>query len=123
MNTIANLKTLNLESAEGSVNAIVMGLNIRDLASADSFIMEACEKFKMQRMCSPPDTSVLLITIVTEMPASQFARKWHEIAKNDPILAFFMTAMQTADVVRGTTVGETLETVSLIEREVGPDGV
>jgi hypothetical protein len=114
MNSIANLKTLHLQSAEGPVNAIVMGLNIRDLETADAFISEAAEKFKLQRMCSPPDMSVLLITVVTEMPAAKFALRWHENETRDPILAFFMSRMKTADVVCGTTVGETLETVSLV---------
>jgi len=69
MNTIANLKTLNLQSSEGPVAAIVIGLNIPDVQAADSFVQEVAEKFKVQRMCSPPTTSVLLITVVTEMPA------------------------------------------------------
>jgi uncharacterized lipoprotein YajG len=51
-NTIANLKTMALQSSDGPVTAIVMGLNIPDQQSADAFIKEVAEKFKVQRMCS-----------------------------------------------------------------------
>lgn len=113
-NTIANLKTMPLESQEGPVTAIVMGLNIRDQQSADAFILEVAEKFKVQRMCSSPDTSVLLITLVSETPASRFVKRWRQIAADDKVLGFFMSQMRKADVVRGTVAGQTLETVSLL---------
>jgi len=114
INTIANLKTESLQSQDGPVTAIVMGLNIRDPDSADAFIQEVVEKFKVQRMCSSTNTSVLLITLVSDMPASRFVKRWRQIAVEDKVLGFFMSRMHTADVVRGTTVGQTLETVSLL---------
>ncbi len=113
-NTIANLKTMALESTNGPVTAIVMGLNIRDPQSADAFTQEVAEKFKVQRMCSSPDTGVMLITIVSEMPASHFVKRWRQLAADDKILGFFMSQMRKADVVRGTVAGQTLETVSLL---------
>lgn len=113
-NTIANLKTMALQSSNGPVTAIVMGLNIPDQQSADAFIQQAAEKFKVQRMCSSPDTSVMLITIITEMPASHFVKRWRKIAADDKILGFFMSQMHKADVLRGTVAGQTLENVSLL---------
>jgi hypothetical protein len=114
MNTIANLKTMHLRSADGPVTAIVMGLNIRDTQSADVFIQEVAEKFKAQRMCSPPDTSVMLITLVSEMPAWRFAERWRQLAAEDKVLSFFMSQMRKADLSRGTVIGQALESVSLI---------
>jgi hypothetical protein len=114
MNTIANLKTMNLQSADGPVTAIVMGLNIRDPQAADAFIQEVAEKFKAQRMCSPPDTSMMLVTIVSEMPVVHFVKRWRQLATADKILSFFMSQMQKADVLRGVIAGETLEIASLI---------
>jgi len=115
MNTIASLKTMVLQTDDGRpVSAIVMGLNIPDVQTADAFIQEAAEKFKLQRMSSPPDTSVMLVTIVTEMPVKLFVGRWRELAASDGILGLFMSKMQKADVVRGTVVGQTLETASLI---------
>src|SRR5215510_9380388 len=114
MNTIANLKTLNLQSADGPVTAIVMGLNIRDPQTADAFIEDVAEKFKAQRMCSPPDTSMMLITIVSEIPLVHFVERWRQLGTADKILSFFMSRMRQADVLRGVVAGETLETASLI---------
>jgi hypothetical protein len=114
MNTIANLKTMNLQSADDPVYAIVMGLNIREPESAEAFVQEVAEKFKAQRMCSPTDTSVMLITIIGELPLSCFVDRWRALVAEDKILNFFMSQMRKADVLRGTAAGQTLETVSLI---------
>ncbi len=113
-NTIANLKTMALQSPDGPVTAIVMGLNIPDLPGADAFIQEVAEKFKVQRMCSSPDTSVMLITIVGELPASHFVQRWRQLAADDKVLGHFMSQMRKSDVLRGTVAGQTLETVSLL---------
>ena len=114
MNSIVNLKTVNTDSPGGAIPVIVMGLNIDDLDSADEFILEAAEKFKLQRMCSPPTTSAMLITVVTAMPIARFVSRWRRISSEDEILGFFMSQMRKADVMRGTTVGVALETASLI---------
>ena len=107
-NTIANLKTVPLQSPTGPVTAILMGLNIPDPETADAFVKEVAEKFKAQRMCSPPDTSVMLVTIIGEMPAGRFVERWRQLAADDNALGFFMSRMQKADVLRGTTVGQDL---------------
>ena len=113
-NTIVNLKTEQYQSQGGPVTGIVMGLDIHDQDRTDVFIQEVVEKFKAQRMCSPPDTSVLLITLVSDMPASRFVKRWRQLAADDKVLGFFMSQMHKADVVRGKVVGQTLETVSLL---------
>jgi hypothetical protein len=113
-NTIVNLKTEALQSKDGPVTAIVMGLDMPDQDNADAFIQQVVEKFKVQRMCSSPDTSVLLITLVSDMPASRFVKRWRQLAADDKVLGFFMSQMRIADVVRGKVVGQTLETVSLL---------
>jgi hypothetical protein len=114
MNSIANLKIVNAESPEGPVPVIVMGLNIGDEERADEFVHEVVEKFKAQRMCSPPTTAAMLITIITAMPLKRFVDRWNELARNDKILGFFMSQMRMADVLRGTTAGVTLEQASLV---------
>lgn len=114
MNSIANLKTVNAQSPEGPVPVIVMGLNIGDETQADEFVREVAEKFKVQRMCSPPTTTVMLITIMSSMPLKRFVDRWNELAREDKILGFFMRQMRKADVLRGTTAGVTLEQASLV---------
>lgn len=114
MNTIVNLKTVNLQSPDGPVTAIVMGLEIPEPQSADAFIREVAEKFKAQRMCSPPDTSIMVVTIVSEMPVSSFVSRWRQLEADDKVLEAFMSKMRRADVLRGTVAGQALETVSLL---------
>jgi len=115
MNTIAILKTMNLQYDDGRpVSQIVIGLNIREPQTAEAFIQEVAEKFKLQRMCSPPDTTLMLVTVVSEMPVLRFVERWRQLAAADQILNFFMSQMEKADVLRGVVAGETLETASLI---------
>ncbi|HZZ45072.1 MAG TPA: hypothetical protein VFE58_19200 [Tepidisphaeraceae bacterium] len=114
MNSIVNLKTVNAQSPDGPVPVIVMGLNIGDETQADDFVYEVAEKFKAQRMCSPPTTAAMLITIVSTMPLKRFVDRWNELAREDKILGFFMGQMRKADVLRGTTAGATLEQASLV---------
>ena len=121
MNSIANLKTVNAQSVDGPVPVIVMGVNIGDESRADEFVGEVAEKFKAQRMCSPPTTADMLITIVSAMPLKRFVDRWQALAREDRILGFFMSQMRQADVVRGTTDGEMLEQASLVTRTPAGD--
>lgn len=113
-NTIANLKTVNVQSPSGPVTAILIGVNIPDLQTAEAFVSEVAQKFKMQRMLSPPETSGLLVTIIGEMTAARFAEKWRELAASDQALAVFMSQMRVADVMRGSPSGQPLEKASLL---------
>ena len=115
MNSIFNLQTVALQSDDGRQGtAIMLGLNIGDPSTADTFVQVVVEKFKAQRMSSPPDTSMMLVTIVGEMPAPRFAARWQQLAAADPILKFFMSQMTKAEVLRGTPTGQTKEAISLI---------
>jgi hypothetical protein len=114
MNAITELKTLNLDSSDGPVAAIIMGLKIADLENADLFLLDVAEKLKRQRTASPRETNFLLVTIVGEMTAAQFAKQWLQLAAKDQALGSIMSSMRKAEVLRGTVAGQTLETVSLL---------
>ena len=112
-NSIHNLATKQFTNDSGEFPAIVMGLNILDMASADTFLDQVIEKFKNQRMCSPPHTANMTITIVGDMTAKEFCALWLRRSGNDPILKHFMSLMVLADVlhIRGR---ELLDRASLI---------
>lgn len=112
-NRIQKLYTTPLESANGTVLAIMMALDVFDLERTDEFIQSAIEKFKAQRMCSPPETSVLLVTIVGAMSAEDFAQRWKAIASTDKVFHHFMSQLETAEVLHGTSAGQVLDTASL----------
>jgi hypothetical protein len=60
----------------GDFPAIVMGLNIFDEETAESFLDHVIEQFKSQRMCSPPTTAHMTITVAGNMSAERFRDVW-----------------------------------------------
>jgi hypothetical protein len=98
-NSIHNLDTKWFQNDTGEFPAIVMGLNIPDEETADSFLDHVVEQFKIQRMCSPPATANMTITIAGNMTALQFCEMWTRRSADDPILQAFMSMMVLADVL------------------------
>jgi hypothetical protein len=113
-NRIADVKPVQLQSDGGPFHAIMMALDVNEPDQADDFIREVSQRFKVQRMNSPPDTAALLITIIGDLPASTFAQGWERLRGGDEILNAFMSQMRKADVIRGTRAGQVLESVSLL---------
>jgi hypothetical protein len=114
-NSIHNLDTKWFENESGEFPAIVMGLNVQDRQTLDSFLGHVVEQFKNQRMCSPPATANMTITIAGEMTAEEFRTAWVSRVSQDPILKHFMSMMVLADVlhIRGR---ELLDRASLISQ-------
>jgi hypothetical protein len=90
-----------------------MGLNILDEETAGAFLDQVIGQFKNQRMCSPPTTAHMTITIAGNMSAERFRDLWAQRSAGDPILKQFMSMMVHADVlhIRGR---ELLDRASLI---------
>jgi len=112
-NSIHNLDTKWFRNDRGEFPAIVMGLDILDEETAESFLDCVIDKFKSQRMCSPPTTAHMTITIAGNMSAERFRDLWAQRSVDDPILKHFMSMMVHADVlhIRGR---ELLDRASLI---------
>jgi hypothetical protein len=115
LNSIHNLETKWFKNDSGDFPAIVMGLNIQDRQAADSFLDHVIQQFKNQRMCSPPTTANMTITLAGEMTAEEFRTAWADRESKDPILKHFMSLMMLADVlhIRGR---ELLDRASLTSR-------
>jgi hypothetical protein len=113
-NEIAQLETVELQSASGPVVAIMIAVNIGDARRAEAFVGQVTEKFKVHRTCSPPETSYLLVTIIGDMTAQQFATCWKALVAEDPILETYLSMMHVADVLHGTSRGEVLDSASLL---------
>jgi hypothetical protein len=112
-NSIHNLATKWFKNDSGEFPAIVMGLNIGEISTLDTFLDDVVEQFKKQRMCSPPQTANMTITIAGDITAEGFRTSWVGRAVRDPILGHFMSLMVLADVlhIRGR---ELLDRASLI---------
>jgi hypothetical protein len=116
-NVISQIKSVPVEGPKGSTSAtsaMMIAVDIDDLTTADSFVTELAEQFKLHRMTAPPETSMMLITILGDLTASQFAARWQAIEARDPVVRAFMSLMTVADVIQGTASGEVLERVSLV---------
>jgi hypothetical protein len=113
-NSIHNLDTKWFQNETGEFPAIVMGLNIPDPGAADSFVDHVVDQFKNQRMCSPPETANMTITLAGDITAERFREMWIKRSARDPILSFFMSRMVLADVlhIHGRDL---LDRASLIE--------
>lgn len=114
-NEIKSLKTVGVNTPNGLTHAIMIGVDIFDKTKIDEFMPAVIEKFKLQRMISPEDTSLMLITIIGDSTAEEFKKCWKMHIKNDLPAKTFMSKMTTADIIRGTEDGQILKKISLIE--------
>src|SRR5579883_2912338 len=101
-NFISDLRTVSLQRQNGPLTAIMIALNIPDPLTADAFIAEVAEIFKVQRRNSPAETRGLLFTIIGELPAAEFLQLWRKRVAEDSVLAGYMSQMQVIDVIRGS---------------------
>jgi hypothetical protein len=113
-NTIKQIETKQVKIDNQSVNAIFIAADIYDKAQAKAIITEVKEKFTLQKMISPPNTTYLLITIIGDLSAKEFKSVWNELAEADIILKTTLSLMQKADVIYGTQDGKIIEQLSLL---------
>lgn len=114
-NTVKSLQTVEIETNNGLKHAIMIAIDVVDLVRIDVFVQHVIHQFQLQRMTSPPDTSMMLITVIGNITAEEFKKYWVQYIKSDPIMTVFMSQMEKADVIHGTEQGGILDTVSLLE--------
>jgi hypothetical protein len=119
LNSIAQVKTVALEYPNRFANAMMIAVNIVDPATAEEFVQHVAEQFKLHRMLAPPDTSMLLISLIGDMSAERFAKRWNEIEQGDEIVRAFLALMTVAEVVQGTKTGQELSKASLLRPQGG----
>ncbi len=121
MNEIVELKTVALKDQAGRpASAVMAAVNIDDLQDLDAFAGELVQKLLMQRMVSPPDTSLLLVTAIGDFDLRRFGLTLRRALANDAPMKAFLSIMQRADLVHGTRDGQILGTVSLLSAAPKP---
>lgn len=110
---LAKIRMVEVDGPNGPMIAIMANFNF-DPPLSDTMVRRAVGTILNQRMCSPPETNALLVTIVGDVTLDKFLRKWHDAVAADPAMSAFMAMMVIADVVRGTESGQRLESGSLI---------
>lgn len=100
-NSVHNSATKSYQTDDGlEFPAVVLGLNIHCIKTYPKFMDEVIELFKNQRMCSPPETNHLTITIAGLIDSQTFVKDFRNYLKDDPILAQFISQMLMADVLQ-----------------------
>lgn len=115
MNELKQIKTIQLQTSDGPGYAILLALEMNDAGTAREFVHQVLEKFKMQWMIGPPQTTHLLVTLLGSLSAAQFVEIWQEKMASDPVLKTIMSLMKVADVRRGSETGALLEEESLFQ--------
>jgi hypothetical protein len=111
---LAKIQTVEVDGPDGPMIAIMANYNF-DPPLTDIMVRRAVDTIRNQRMCSPPETNALLVTIIGDIKLNEFLPKWHDAVAADPAMSVFMPMMAIADVMRGTESGELLESDSLID--------
>jgi hypothetical protein len=70
MNAVVEVATKEAQRDGETVPVVCVALDVHDAAGLQPFIKGAVEKFKLQRMLSPPTTAHLLITVVGNVSAT-----------------------------------------------------
>lgn len=110
---LARIQTVEVDGPDGPMIAIMANFNFEPPLT-DAMVHGAVDTIRNQRMCSPPETSALLVTIIGDVTLDEFVPKWHEAIAADAAMSVFMPMMAIADVMRGTDSGKLLESGSLI---------
>lgn len=113
-NSIEQVKTVEVDGPNGPAVAMMIALDVNDVAAVDEFVQSVAERFKLERMLAPPSTFLVLFTIIGDLSADDFASRWHAIQQSDPVIHAFMSLMEMADVIQDTPSGEKLSNASLI---------
>ncbi len=113
-NRIDNIATRLVKRDGQKTPVIMLGLRVDDLASVDQFMAEVVTTFRKHRQSSPPETSVLLVTLRGALDAEGFRQRWAREVEGDPVVGSFMQKMTDAAVLSGTADGKVLGAASLI---------
>src|SRR5262245_23803684 len=113
-NRIHNVTTQIAERNGGAFPMVVMGLDVDDLSGLDAFMEGVVDTFKRQRMCSPPETAGMFVTLIGDLTTDMFRDRWQAATQGDPILKAFMGLMTEATVLHGKRDGTIISHISLI---------
>ena len=119
MNAVAQIKTVHVDGPQGPTPTMMMAVNIDDATTGEAFVSQVAEQFKLHRTMAPPNTSMLLVTLVGDLSADRFATRWQEVVQRDDVVRAYMSLMRVAEVVQGTKSGQQLSKASLLSTSTG----
>jgi hypothetical protein len=118
-NRIRSIETVELEGDEEDdeddepVVTIMVALDIVDETSIKPFVAEVGRQVVQQMMISPPETEMLLITVIGPRTSTSFEDAWKEMLGKDAALLHLIKRLSVAEGVLGTAEGKVLAEFSL----------
>jgi hypothetical protein len=100
-------------ASEGG-HSLFIALELADPARLIGFLEEVVTRFKHERMSGPPDARFMLITLVGEISAADFAQAWQASIANDMPARALLGTMHKADVMQGDALGRMIGQASLL---------
>jgi hypothetical protein len=94
--------------------ALFMTLDVAEPSRLIGFLEDVVTRFKVERLAGPPDARFMLITVVGDVPADEFADAWRAATANDAPARALLGALHQADVMQGDAHGVVLGQASLL---------
>jgi hypothetical protein len=117
MAEIAAIKTIPLSGEGVETHGIMVAVNTGDVGMPNVFVAELAKTISLHRLCSPPDTSVLVVSVIGAFDAARFQEDWVQAVTGEAAemkaLRFFLSEMRIATLSHGKRDGTVLQTVRL----------
>lgn len=95
-------------------HALLMTLEVAEPSHLVGFLEDVVTRFKAERIAGPADARFMLITVVGDISAAEFADAWHAATANDAPARALLGALHQADVMQGDAHGGVLGQASLL---------
>jgi hypothetical protein len=95
-------------------HALFMTLDVAEPTRLVGFLEDVVTRFKVERMSGPPDARFMLITVVGDVSAAEFADAWRAATAHDAPARALLGALHQADVMQGDAAGRVLGQASLL---------
>jgi len=94
--------------------ALFIALEVSQPDRLPFFLEEVVTRFKRERATGPADARFMLITVVGEVSAADFAHAWQVSIANDAPARALLGMLHQADVIQGDSLGGMIGQASLL---------
>jgi hypothetical protein len=95
-------------------HALFLTLELGDPTGLWSFLEDVVTRFKHERVTGPADARFMLITVIGDVSAADFAQAWQGAVANDAPARALLGMMQQADVMQGIAPDRLIGHASLL---------
>ena len=102
------------EGGEEGGQALFMALEVGQPDRLLYFLEEVVTRFKRERTLGPLDARFMLITVLGEVSADDFAKAWQQVIAGDAPARALVGMLHRADVMQGDSQGRMISQASLL---------